>query len=160
LRLQGCAIAQAISCWLPTTADQVSAQVRSCGICGGQSGNGAGFLRVLWFPLPITPPNAPHSSSSGAGTVGQMVADMPGGISLTPPQETNYENCVFKISLLFLRCCTSLLSLGTIETKDFSISMVQMAFARTDSSYMLRKLHPRYAKQYEYVDISVDNVHF
>jgi hypothetical protein len=22
------------------------------GICGGQSGAGAGFLRVLWFPLP------------------------------------------------------------------------------------------------------------
>jgi hypothetical protein len=28
-------------------------QVRSRGICGGQSSSGAGFLWVLWFPLPI-----------------------------------------------------------------------------------------------------------
>jgi hypothetical protein len=33
-------------------------------ICAGQSGAGAGFLRVLWFPLPIfIPPIAPQSSS-------------------------------------------------------------------------------------------------
>jgi hypothetical protein len=39
------------------------AQVRSCGICGGQGGTGAGFFRVLRFPLPILiPPTAPHSS--------------------------------------------------------------------------------------------------
>jgi hypothetical protein len=32
-------------------------------ICGGQSGTGAGFLRVLRFPLPVSiPPTAPHSS--------------------------------------------------------------------------------------------------
>jgi hypothetical protein len=30
--------------------------------CGGRSGTGVGFLRVLWLPLPI--PTAPHSSSS------------------------------------------------------------------------------------------------
>jgi hypothetical protein len=37
----------------------------SCGICGGQSGAGAGFLRVLRFPLPIfIPPIALQSSSS------------------------------------------------------------------------------------------------
>jgi hypothetical protein len=40
-------------------------QVKSCGICGGQSGTGAGCLRVLLFPLPILiPPTAHHSSSS------------------------------------------------------------------------------------------------
>jgi hypothetical protein len=45
--------------------DRVRAQVRSCGNCGGQSDTGAGFLRVLQFPLPIfTPRTAPHSSSS------------------------------------------------------------------------------------------------
>jgi hypothetical protein len=46
-----------------TTATRVRSQVRSCGICGGQSGTGASFLRVLWFPLPILIlPTAPHSS--------------------------------------------------------------------------------------------------
>jgi hypothetical protein len=41
-----------------------SIQIRSCGICDGQRGTGAGFLRVLRFPLPIViPPTAPHSSS-------------------------------------------------------------------------------------------------
>jgi hypothetical protein len=39
-----CAIAQAVSRWLPTAAARVRARVRSCGICGGQSGTRAGFL--------------------------------------------------------------------------------------------------------------------
>jgi hypothetical protein len=29
-----------------------------------------------------------HHLSSGAGTIGQLVADIPSGLSLTPPQET------------------------------------------------------------------------
>jgi hypothetical protein len=60
----GCAVAQTISHQLPTAVGQIRAWVRSCGICGGQSGTGAGFLRVLEFPLPSIPPTAPHSSSS------------------------------------------------------------------------------------------------
>jgi hypothetical protein len=60
----GRAIAQAVSGRLPTAAAQVRARVRSCGIYGGQSGTGAGFLRVLPFPLPIRIlPFAPQSSS-------------------------------------------------------------------------------------------------
>jgi hypothetical protein len=60
----GRAVAQAVSRRLPTAAARVRAQVRSCRICGGQSGTGEGFLRVLRFPLPILiPPTAPHSSS-------------------------------------------------------------------------------------------------
>jgi hypothetical protein len=56
--LLGCA--QAVSHWLPTAAARVRSHFRSCGICGGQSGTGAGFLRVLRFPLPILiPPTAP-----------------------------------------------------------------------------------------------------
>jgi hypothetical protein len=59
----GRAIAQAVSRRLPTAAARVRAQVRSCGICGGQRGTGIGFLRVLRFPLPVLiPPTAPHSS--------------------------------------------------------------------------------------------------
>jgi hypothetical protein len=61
---KGRAIAQEVSRRLPTAAARVRAQVRSCGICGGQSGTGACFLRVLRFLLPILiPPIAPHSSS-------------------------------------------------------------------------------------------------
>jgi hypothetical protein len=29
-----------------------------------------------------------HHLPSGAGTIGQLVADVPSGLSLTPPQET------------------------------------------------------------------------
>jgi hypothetical protein len=58
---QGRAIAQEVSGWLPTAA----ARIWSCGICGGQSGAEAGFLRVLRFPLPIfILPIAPQSPSS------------------------------------------------------------------------------------------------
>jgi hypothetical protein len=58
------AIAQAVNRRLPTAAARVRAQVRSCGICGGQSGTRAGFLRVLRFPQPIRiPPTTPHASS-------------------------------------------------------------------------------------------------
>jgi hypothetical protein len=47
------AIAQAVSRWLPTAAARVRDRFWSCGIYGRQSGAGAGFLRVLRFPLPI-----------------------------------------------------------------------------------------------------------
>jgi hypothetical protein len=62
---RGRAIAQAVSRWLSTAAARVRTRVWSCGICGAQSGAGAGFLRVLQFPLPILiPPIAPQSPSS------------------------------------------------------------------------------------------------
>jgi hypothetical protein len=83
------AIAQAVNQRLPTAVALVWAQIRSCGICGGQSSTGAGFLSVLRFPLSIViPPTAQHSSSSGAAKVGQLVADIPSGVSLTPPPQT------------------------------------------------------------------------
>jgi hypothetical protein len=62
---RGRAIAQAVSRRLPTASARVRAQVRSCGIFGGQSCTGAGFLLVLRFPLPIfIPQTVPDSSSS------------------------------------------------------------------------------------------------
>jgi hypothetical protein len=57
---QGRAVAQAVSRWLPTAAARVRVWV-ACGVCGGQRGTGAGFLRVLRFPLPIIPPISPSS---------------------------------------------------------------------------------------------------
>jgi hypothetical protein len=47
----GRASAQEVSRWLPTAAARVLVRA-ACGVCGGQSGIGAGFLRVLWFLLP------------------------------------------------------------------------------------------------------------
>jgi hypothetical protein len=41
---KGRAIAEAVSRWLPTAAAWVQFRVWSSGICGGQSGAGAGFL--------------------------------------------------------------------------------------------------------------------
>jgi hypothetical protein len=87
LTLKGCAIAQAVSRWLPTAAAQVRARVWSCGICGGQSGTGAGFLRVLRFPLPIfIPLISPQSPSSiiWRWYNTPIVAAVPSGLSLTP----------------------------------------------------------------------------
>jgi hypothetical protein len=61
---EGRPVAQAVSRLLPTAAARVQTRVWSCGICGGQSGAGTGFLRVLRFPLPIfIPPISPQSPS-------------------------------------------------------------------------------------------------
>jgi hypothetical protein len=54
-------IAQVVNRWIPTAEGRVRDRA-ACGICGGQSGIGAGFLRVLLFPLPIIiPPISPSS---------------------------------------------------------------------------------------------------
>jgi hypothetical protein len=69
--ISGRAIAEAVSRWLPTAAARVQSRVWSSAICGGKSGAGAVFLRVLRFPLPFIPPNSQSSQSPGAGTIGQ-----------------------------------------------------------------------------------------
>jgi hypothetical protein len=46
--VDGRAVAQAVSHRFPTTAALVRAQVRLCGICGGQRGTGAGFSRSTY----------------------------------------------------------------------------------------------------------------
>jgi hypothetical protein len=47
----GRAIAEAVNRWLPTAGGPGSRPGVASGICGGQSGVEAGFLRVLPFPL-------------------------------------------------------------------------------------------------------------
>jgi hypothetical protein len=79
----GSTIAQAVSRQLPTAAARVPDQVSSCGICDGRNGTGAGFPCQLSFHHTF------HTHLfSGAGTIGQIVADVQNGLSLTPPQET------------------------------------------------------------------------
>jgi hypothetical protein len=46
--------------YIPSAAARVRVRP-ACGVCGGQSGTGAGFLRVLRFPLPIIPQISPLS---------------------------------------------------------------------------------------------------
>jgi hypothetical protein len=103
----GRAIAQAVSRWLPIAAARVRARVSQVG-CGGQGGAGAGFLRVLRFPLPIfIPPNSPSSSqSAGAGTIGHSVADVPSGPSLdsTPNMRNKKKVCLFLLFSAYLEC--------------------------------------------------------
>jgi hypothetical protein len=76
-RQQWRAMAHAVSRWLPTAAAWVRAQVWSCGICGGQSGTRAGFLRVLRFLPPIFIPACSWYNRP-------VVAAVPSGLSLTP----------------------------------------------------------------------------
>jgi hypothetical protein len=70
---------------------QVRARVRSCEICDRQRGTGAGFSRVLRCPLLHTQ----YCPSSGSGAIGQIVAGVPSGLNLPPPQETTsaHEIC-------------------------------------------------------------------
>jgi hypothetical protein len=69
--VDGRAIAEVVSRWLPTAAAWVQSPFWPSGICGGQSGVGAVFLQVLRFPLQFIPPNSRSSQSPGAGTIGQ-----------------------------------------------------------------------------------------
>jgi hypothetical protein len=76
---KGRAIPQAVCRRLATAPALVRGHIRLCGICGGRSGTGAGFLRVLRFPLPILIPRLLHIHhlSPGLGTIGELVADVP-----------------------------------------------------------------------------------
>jgi hypothetical protein len=92
LRFQsGRDIAQAVSRRLTTAVARDRDQVTLCGICGRQSGPGAGFLSVFRFPLPILiPPTAQNSLSSIIRCCYNIPisGDVPSGLSLTTPQKS------------------------------------------------------------------------
>jgi hypothetical protein len=58
---EGRVVAQEASRWLPTASARVHVRA-ACGVCGGQSGTGAGFLRVLRLSVAVIIP--PISSTS------------------------------------------------------------------------------------------------
>jgi hypothetical protein len=99
----GRTIAQAVSRRLPTAAARVGAQVRSCGICGGQNDTRAGFLQALQFPQPILiPPTAPHSSSIIRGWYNRPInALRTSGLSLTSPQESKRTELNVPMTVIF-----------------------------------------------------------
>jgi hypothetical protein len=78
-------------------------------MCRGQSGPGAGFLRVLQFPLPIFISQiAPQSPSAiirwGGGTTSQTVTAVPSGLSPTSwkKKHTGYSNFLYSFDQLDL----------------------------------------------------------
>jgi hypothetical protein len=87
----GRTIAQAVSRWLLTAAARVWFRVWSSGICGGQSGAGAGFPEYFGFPCQCSSHqllhNHPHLSS-GPGAIGQKWPQYK-GLSPTPLAITN-----------------------------------------------------------------------
>jgi hypothetical protein len=97
--LRGCAIAQAVSLWVPTTVARVQNRILSCGICSGQSGAGTGFLRVIRFPLPIFIP--PISSQSPSpiiwGWYNRPVVAKKWVISVI--MRTAYINCTYNSTI-------------------------------------------------------------
>jgi hypothetical protein len=103
-QIKGRVIAEAVSLRHPTAVTRVRTQVRSCGIRGGQNGTAAGFLRVLRFPLPVPiPPTAPHLPTIRDWYKTPTVADVPSGLSLTPPKETGKSSVQINFTSLFHR---------------------------------------------------------
>jgi hypothetical protein len=62
------------------------------------------FSEYFGFPCQFSFHRLLHTHlSSGAGTIGQLVADVPGGLSLTPPDEIIKEGALpISAGLLYL----------------------------------------------------------
>jgi hypothetical protein len=107
----GHAIAQAVTRRPPTVVARVRAQVRTCRISGGQSGTGAGFLRVFRFPLPILIPlTAPYSLSIILGWYNRPISGTRAKWIQSPPHQERYlvfiPTTAIGISSLFLKHVT------------------------------------------------------
>jgi hypothetical protein len=63
------------------------------------------FSEYFGFPCQLSSHRLLHTHhlSAGAGTIGHLLADVPSGLSLTPPQETKKKKLkyIFKSELLF-----------------------------------------------------------
>jgi hypothetical protein len=79
--------AQAIYRQFPNAAVRVRARAKSYGICGGPINSVADFSEYFGTPCQFVFHQFlqnHHHLSSGAGTIGQTVAALPSGLSLTP----------------------------------------------------------------------------
>jgi hypothetical protein len=99
----GCTVAQVVSSWLPIVA-RVRSRDESYGCLGGQSVSGAGFLRVLRFPMTNIPPVSPHSSISIIR--GWYNRPWPtyqaDSVSPHPKKRFSYHSCITVESPIFL----------------------------------------------------------
>jgi hypothetical protein len=115
-------IAQAHSRQLSTAAARVRAQVRSghVGFVVDKVALGQVFSEYFGFPCQFSFHRLLHTHhlSSGAGTIGQVVADVPSGLSLTPPQETKI------LTTSIIRYFSILLHRGSYRFKLNSIPSV------------------------------------
>jgi hypothetical protein len=93
----GRAVAQAVSSQLPTMTALVRTRAGSCGICGRQSGSGAGFFRVLRFPFEIKFPMIPSNT--------QYFSSFP-SLPLHVSMSSDHHQ-VFAASLMYALCLTS-----------------------------------------------------
>jgi hypothetical protein len=83
--VEGCAIAHADSSRLPTAAARVRARSVHVGFVVDKVALGQVFSEYFGSPYQFSFHRLLHTHlSSGAGTIGQTVADVPSGLSLTP----------------------------------------------------------------------------
>jgi hypothetical protein len=85
--LQGRAIAQAVICRLPNTAVGFEARSSHVGFVVNEVAVGQVYSEYLGFSCQFSFHRLLHTHhlSSRAGTIGQLVADVPSGVSVTPP---------------------------------------------------------------------------
>jgi hypothetical protein len=86
----GRAIAQAVSLWLPPRRPGIEPSLRHVGFVVEKVALEKVFSEDFGFPCQFSFHrllHIHHHLSSGAGTIGQLVTDVPSGLSLTPPQE-------------------------------------------------------------------------
>jgi hypothetical protein len=90
-------MAQAVSSWLPTVAVRIRTQVKSCGVfvvekvvLGHVFSEYFGFPYQFSFHLLLLTDHL----SSRAGTIGEIVAEVPSGLSLAQLQETKKKKTI------------------------------------------------------------------
>jgi hypothetical protein len=89
----GRAIAQVVSHRLPIAAAQVQSKVKSRGIRGGKMALGQVFFEHFISLCQYSFRQIRHTHlSSRAGTVGQLMADVPSGLGLVPHQKIKKKN--------------------------------------------------------------------